>query len=40
LQARYQGVLDRVVVGLGSPERQDAGRSRELVQEIKQQMAA
>jgi alkanesulfonate monooxygenase SsuD/methylene tetrahydromethanopterin reductase-like flavin-dependent oxidoreductase (luciferase family) len=40
LRDRYAGVLDRVVVGLGSPERQDTGRSRELVQEIRQQMAA
>ncbi len=40
LAARYKGVLDRVVVGLGSPERQDSGRTREFVQEIKQKMAA
>jgi len=40
LKARYQGVLDRLVIGLGSPERQDAGRSHELMQEIRQQMAA
>jgi len=40
LKARYQGVLDRLVIGLGSPERQDAGHARELVQEIRQQMAA
>ena len=40
LRERYKGVLDRVVVGLGSPERQDSGRTREFVQEIKQQMAA
>lgn len=39
LAARYKGVLDRVVVGLGSPERQDAGRSREFIQEIRRQMA-
>ena len=39
LAARYKGVLDRVVVGLGSPEHQDSGRTREFVQEIKQQMA-
>ena len=38
LATRYKGVLDRVVVGLGSPERQDAGRSREFVQEIRRYM--
>jgi len=38
LAARYKGVLDRVVIGLGSPERQDAGRSREFVQEIRRSM--
>ncbi|MGE0826665.1 MAG: TIGR03617 family F420-dependent LLM class oxidoreductase [Candidatus Binatia bacterium] len=38
LAARYKGVLDRVVVGLGSPERQDSGRAREFVAEIKKQM--
>jgi probable F420-dependent oxidoreductase len=40
LAARYKGVLDRVVVGLGSPERQDSGRSREFIQEVRRQMAA
>jgi probable F420-dependent oxidoreductase len=40
LKARYHGVLDRVVIGLGMPERQDDGRSRELVQEIRRQLAA
>jgi alkanesulfonate monooxygenase SsuD/methylene tetrahydromethanopterin reductase-like flavin-dependent oxidoreductase (luciferase family) len=40
LAIRYKGVLDRVVVGLGSPERQDAGRSREFVQEIRLRMEA
>jgi alkanesulfonate monooxygenase SsuD/methylene tetrahydromethanopterin reductase-like flavin-dependent oxidoreductase (luciferase family) len=40
LAARYKGILDRVVVGLGSPERQDSGRTREFVQEIQQRMAA
>lgn len=40
LAARYKGVLDRVVVGLGSPERQDSGRSQEFIQEIKRQMSA
>ena len=39
LASRYKGVLDRVVVGLGSPERQDTGRSREFVQEIRQQLS-
>jgi len=39
LAARYQGVLDRVVVGIGSSERQDSGRTREFVQEIRQKMA-
>jgi probable F420-dependent oxidoreductase len=38
LAARYRGVLDRVVVGLGSPERQDSGRGQEFVQEIRRQM--
>ncbi|MBM4254815.1 MAG: TIGR03617 family F420-dependent LLM class oxidoreductase [Deltaproteobacteria bacterium] len=38
LAARYKGVLDRVVVGLGSPERQDGGRAQEFVQEIRKQM--
>ncbi|HKA53276.1 MAG TPA: TIGR03617 family F420-dependent LLM class oxidoreductase [Candidatus Binatia bacterium] len=40
LAARYKGVLDRVVVGIGAPERQDAGRVREFVQELKRRMAA
>jgi probable F420-dependent oxidoreductase len=40
LAARYKGVLDRVVVGLGSPERQNPDRSREFVQEIRLQMEA
>jgi probable F420-dependent oxidoreductase len=39
LKARYHRVLDRVVIGLGSLERHDAGRWRELMQEIRQQMA-
>jgi alkanesulfonate monooxygenase SsuD/methylene tetrahydromethanopterin reductase-like flavin-dependent oxidoreductase (luciferase family) len=40
LAVRYKGVLDRVVVGLGSPERQDAGRSREFIEEIRRQMGS
>lgn len=39
LAARYRGVLDRVVVGLGSPERQDAGRAQEFIREIRHHMA-
>lgn len=38
LAVRYKGLLNRVVVGLGSPERQDSGRSREFIEEIRKQM--
>ncbi len=38
LAKRYKGILDRVIVGFGS-ERQDEGRYRELVQEVRLQMA-
>ena len=40
LAHRYAGLLDRLIVGLGASERQDKGRYRELVQEVRQQMQA
>ena len=40
LAARYKGVLDRVVVGLSSSERQDVGRAREFIAEIKRNMSS
>ena len=39
LASRYKGLLDRLIIGFGS-ERQDEGRYRELVQEVRQQMNA
>ena len=38
LAARYSGLLDRLILGFGASERQDPGRSRELVQEVRRQM--
>ena len=35
LAHRYSGLLDRLIVGFGASERQDPGRYRELVQEIR-----
>ena len=40
LAHRYAGLLDRLILGLGASERQDKGRYRELVQEVRQQMQA
>ena len=39
LSARYKGVLDRIIIGFGAPERQDEGCYRELMQEIRREMA-
>ena len=39
LSARYKGILDRIIIGFGAPERQDEGRYRELMQEVKREMA-
>lgn len=40
LRTRYRGLLDRLVIGFGSEERKDEGRWREMVQEVRQQLAA
>ncbi len=39
LSARYKGILDRIIIGFGAPERQDEGRYRELMQEVRREMA-
>ncbi len=37
LATRYSGLLDRLIVGFGASERQDPGRYREFVQEVRRQ---
>ena len=38
LANRYSGLLDRLIVGFSASERQDPGRYRAFVQEVRSQM--